>query len=1020
MSSLQVDSQNLHEGTTPSQSQKGVSWLLILGGLISIVLALVMFLYAKTYSPKQKQYVFEGRIERIPPAGTSASVLFRSPAPSDPAPFKQQQHAGRHPPSSTRRVLLGHQSARRDGQPCSSVATAQSEIEALKPERASYQDSGFSSINLPFLPVSFSTIVSQQRVPESFEGLLPDRDSQPVLAEEPGTLQAEQSDKQQKPNVLRRFFRWLSGLFKRKKAPRNHPPVISSVTLSQTTVVVKPHCPKGSAPDAGRCALSESRVVVKIVGTDADGDEINYKPIAEAGRFSSIGSTSVMNWDLEGVAPGVYELKVLALDGKSETESGLVRLIVKECDCKATGCVADIKFADTVKGDKVTLVGEVDGPSSEAASYVWSVIGGRIVSGQGTNSITVDTAGVRGGRVEASLMVTVGPDTVCGASAFFSISAGTMPNRALITGTVTDSAGAVVANASVVIIGRGGLRRQTVTNDAGEYRFEGLEPGTYEMEVAASGFALMRVSGVSTESGRTDVSLSPGRIDGQVTVTAGKGKHPVQASPPDIPENTIKKQDEIRVSYPERFLEDRESDVTFELEEVLREVVPSQSSIGGTAFVVAKPDPIPGVKPDEALSQAYAGYEAFATVQLIQEGLIVTSKPDELQRLLGGELVNWMWRVKPAADAGEECSFMFRVDVVWKPRDAKLPEKIHENVWSHQPFKVPVGPPLPVELADKGFPVPLGAGAVALGVGAYPRRRRREEIGETAADAVEAAVEDEVSSTVYSPAEAQPGDAFLVQVFIHLLEQAEGLDEIAKEADEEARRRITSKLKQKIKRGTELAFHLSMPGLEIDEPAQSCVWEGEPVWVQFAVTVPPDHKPKNIIGTVIVSENTIPLGHLKFKFRIGGAVAEGVPAMSSQPSVAANLIRYKQAFISYASKDRGEVLKRVQMLNVVKLKFFQDLLTLEPGDSWEHLIYKYIDESDVFFLFWSQAASESDWVKKEVAYAIRRKAASEEAPPEIVPVIIEGPPAAKPPEELSHLHFNDKFIYFMNTKDSRG
>jgi hypothetical protein len=41
---------------------------------------------------------------------------------------------------------------------------------------------------------------------------------------------------------------------------------------------------------------------------------------------------------------------------------------------------------------------------------------------------------------------------------------------------------------------------------------------------------------------------------------------------------------------------------------------------------------------------------------------------------------------------------------------------------------------------------------------------------------------------------------------------------------------------------------------------------------------------------------------------------------------------YQYAFVSYASKDRREVLKRVQMLEVLKTKFFQDILSLDPGD----------------------------------------------------------------------------------------
>src|SRR6185295_16039852 len=309
MSSSQRDSQNLQESTRSSQSQNRVSFLLIVGGLILIVLALVMFIYARTYSPKQTEYVFEGRIERVPPAVTVGSLLIRPSAPSDPAPFKQQRNARSKPPSSTRRVLLGDQSVSRDEQPGSGAQPDQSQTEALKPEQAIYRGSGFSSGELRFLPVSFFTTALQRAGAASFEGLVTDLDSQLALGEERGTLQAAASDKPKKPNVLRRFFRWFSGLFKKKKPPRNHSPVISSVTLSQTTVVVRPNCPEGSTPEEGRCTPGESLVVVKIVASDADGDEINLKPVNNVGRVSSEISTSVMNWNLEGVVPGVYEFK---------------------------------------------------------------------------------------------------------------------------------------------------------------------------------------------------------------------------------------------------------------------------------------------------------------------------------------------------------------------------------------------------------------------------------------------------------------------------------------------------------------------------------------------------------------------------------------------------------------------------------------------------------------------------------------------------------------------------------------
>jgi hypothetical protein len=63
--------------------------------------------------------------------------------------------------------------------------------------------------------------------------------------------------------------------------------------------------------------------------------------------------------------------------------------------------------------------------------------------------------------------------------------------------------------------------------------------------------------------------------------------------------------------------------------------------------------------------------------------------------------------------------------------------------------------------------------------------------------------------------------------------------------------------------------------------------------------------------------------------------------------------------------------------------------------------------------FWSSAAKESSWVHKELCYALGRKKGDDAAPPEIRPVILEGPPVVPPPPELAHMHFNDYLIYFQ-------
>ena len=122
---------------------------------------------------------------------------------------------------------------------------------------------------------------------------------------------------------------------------------------------------------------------------------------------------------------------------------------------------------------------------------------------------------------------------------------------------------------------------------------------------------------------------------------------------------------------------------------------------------------------------------------------------------------------------------------------------------------------------------------------------------------------------------------------------------------------------------------------------------------------------------------------------------------------------YQKAFLSYSSADRTEVLKRAQGLRAAHIDVFQDVLSLEPGERWRRKIFKQIDESDLFLLFWSRAARQSKWVLKEAEYALRCQKKSKTRAPEIVPVILEGPPPIPPPRWLSHIHFNDPICYFL-------
>lgn len=93
-----------------------------------------------------------------------------------------------------------------------------------------------------------------------------------------------------------------------------------------------------------------------------------------------------------------------------------------------------------------------------------------------------------------------------------------------ITGNVTDSSQAAVANAKVIATNQEtNFSRETTTNGAGGYNLLTLPPGTYIVSVTAPSFQTTNVTGVtvaSEEVTRRDVALTIGQLTQNVNVSA--------------------------------------------------------------------------------------------------------------------------------------------------------------------------------------------------------------------------------------------------------------------------------------------------------------------------------------------------------------------------------------------------------------------------------------------------------------------------------------------------------------------
>jgi hypothetical protein len=243
---------------------------------------------------------------------------------------------------------------------------------------------------------------------------------------------------------------------------------------------------------------------------------------------------------------------------------------------------------------------------------------------------------------------------------------------------------------------------------------------------------------------------------------------------------------------------------------------------------------------------------------------------------------------------------------------------------------------------------------------------------------------------------------------------------LAVEFDLEAERLGFRTLAIALRAGDELTFKLMLPGFTLIEPEQQVTWNQETEGVAFGIEVPQDCPVGNAIGTMVVMVNSLPVGRITFKFEVRALGEAKTARMDALDAVSIAISKYKKAFLSHAREDRNHVLGFVQGFRFTGIDFFLDVLHIKAGEVWADELYRHIDHSDLFVLFWSSHASESDWVEKEWRYAIALKNGQDDAPPEIHPVVVRKHPFVPPPPELKHLQFNDYLVRLMDQDEDRA
>ncbi|HEV2884871.1 MAG TPA: hypothetical protein VGW36_08435 [Pyrinomonadaceae bacterium] len=168
-----------------------------------------------------------------------------------------------------------------------------------------------------------------------------------------------------------------------------------------------PNLSVGAEPQVITVCEGAGPAVVNLNARATSSYPIRYRWTANAGRIDGDGAT--VTWDLSGAEPGYYRAYVDIDTGSGDDACqafSSTTVLVNRCPPAQPVCPnVAIECPDqVVVGEPLTFRSTVTGGSATGAPiYNWTVSAGRIMEGQGTDTIRVDTSGLAGQSVTATL-----------------------------------------------------------------------------------------------------------------------------------------------------------------------------------------------------------------------------------------------------------------------------------------------------------------------------------------------------------------------------------------------------------------------------------------------------------------------------------------------------------------------------------------------------------------------------------------------------------------------------------------
>lgn len=150
--------------------------------------------------------------------------------------------------------------------------------------------------------------------------------------------------------------------------------------------IPNPDCRRYSEQDN----IDAMYVSIWIKGITTDHKDSDYKYTVSGGQI--IGEGRYVRWNLHGSKPGTYTIALEIIENKEKRTATETVYVLEEACCGFCECATvSVSSSETFvyEGESIRFQAKVAGGTQEEVKYKWTVLGGEIVSGQGTPEITV-------------------------------------------------------------------------------------------------------------------------------------------------------------------------------------------------------------------------------------------------------------------------------------------------------------------------------------------------------------------------------------------------------------------------------------------------------------------------------------------------------------------------------------------------------------------------------------------------------------------------------------------------------